>query len=147
MIALATPSQVSLLQGSYSFSHHLGGEFILSSPGPLCTPQEPSRFSEPELGSSLATAQTISHPPILPKKTKYCLISLRPNLLPVRFPAISRHRSSAGFKPLTLPTQDHCIRVLKADGSEVAFQVSTDAPVGAFCAFSRSGQGTDQVRF
>lgn len=41
--------------------------------------------------------------------------------------------------------QDHCIRVLKADGSEVAFQVPTDAPVGAFCAFSRSGEGTDQV--
>ncbi|CAM9658675.1 unnamed protein product, partial [Pylaiella littoralis] len=43
-----------------------------------------------------------------------------------------------------LGCQDHCIRVIKASDSEVAFQVSTDAPVGALCAFSKSGTGTDQ---
>lgn len=35
--------------------------------------------------------------------------------------------------------------MIKASDSEVAFQVSTDAPVGALCAFSKSGTGTDQV--
>lgn len=43
-------------------------------------------------------------------------------------------------------TQDHCVRVMKAEGSEVVFQASTDAAVGALCAFSRSGEGIDQVR-
>lgn len=49
------------------------------------------------------------------------------------------------YKIVTLLTQDHCIRVIKAAESEVAFQASTDASVGALCAFSGSGEGTDQV--
>eukprot|EP00752_Nemacystus_decipiens_P012116 g10741.t1 len=43
-----------------------------------------------------------------------------------------------------LGCQDHCVRVMKATESKVAFQVSTDAPVGALCAFSKSGIGIDQ---
>eukprot|EP00903_Cladosiphon_okamuranus_P008387 g8063.t1 len=43
-----------------------------------------------------------------------------------------------------LGCQDHCVRVIKASESEVAFQATTDAPVGALCAFSKSGTGIDQ---
>lgn len=37
------------------------------------------------------------------------------------------------------------MRVIKASESKVAFQASTDAPVGALCVFSKSGAGIDQV--
>lgn len=46
---------------------------------------------------------------------------------------------------LTNDNQDHCIRVIQASDSKVAFQASTDAPVGALCAFSKNGTGSDQV--
>ncbi|CAM9764264.1 unnamed protein product [Scytosiphon promiscuus] len=43
-----------------------------------------------------------------------------------------------------LGCQDRCIRVITAPESELVFQMSTDAPVGALCAFSKSGMGSDQ---
>lgn len=62
----------------------------------------------------------------------------------------SRHASVTYAAPPHIArvcwTQDHCVRVMKAEGSEVVFQASTDAAVGALCAFSRSGEGIDQVR-
>lgn len=63
-----------------------------------------------------------SHRPIIPP-----LILRQPPLAPIML------------------VQDHCIRIIKAEGSEVAFEASTDAPVGALCPFSKSGEGTDQV--
>lgn len=47
-------------------------------------------------------------------------------------------------------SQDHCVRVMSGAGAqagaEVAFSASVDAPVGALCAFSGSGNGADKVR-
>lgn len=55
--------------------------------------------------------------------------------------------SNYTYTGTTTLTQDHRVRVIKAEGegSAVAFEATTDGSVGALCSFSRSGEGADQV--